>query len=52
MRFARLSRLTHLDLGWAERVAALAPLLPNLESLALRLKDEYPRRASARVVSR
>jgi hypothetical protein len=32
---ASLSRLTHLDLGYARGVVALAPRLPNLQSLAL-----------------
>ena len=32
---ANLSRLTHLDLGCARGVVALAPRLPNLQSLAL-----------------
>lgn len=36
-RLASLSRLTHLDLGRAEGIAALAPRLPNLRSLSLRL---------------
>jgi hypothetical protein len=35
--FISLSHLTHLDLGIAEGVAALAPQLPNLQSLALYL---------------
>ena len=34
-RLARLSRLTHLDLGRTEGVAVLAPLLPDLQSLVL-----------------
>jgi hypothetical protein len=33
-QFAGLSQLTHLDLGVAAGVAALAPQLPNLQSLA------------------
>ena len=32
---AILSRLTHLDLGYAGGLVALAPRLPNLQSLAL-----------------
>jgi hypothetical protein len=35
-----LTQLTHLDLGWARGVVALAPRLPALQSLALRL--QYP----------
>jgi hypothetical protein len=31
--------LTHVDLGCADGVAALAPHLPNLQSLALRPSD-------------
>jgi hypothetical protein len=36
-QLARLSRLTHLDLGWSRVVAALAPLLPDLQSLGLNI---------------
>jgi hypothetical protein len=36
---AQLTRLTHLDLGDAGGVAALALQLPNLQSMALRLPD-------------
>ena len=36
-QLARLSRLTHLDLGWSRGVAALAPLLPDLQSLVVHL---------------
>ena len=42
MQFACLSRLTHLDLGWARGVAAVAPLLPDLQSLSMRLKEHRP----------
>jgi hypothetical protein len=44
-RLARLTRLTHLDLGHSDGMAAatlaLAPQLPVLQSLALRLT--YPK---------
>ena len=41
-QLARLSRLTHLDLGISNGVAALAPLLPDLQSLALHLMSRLP----------
>ena len=42
-QLASLSRLTHLDLGRSDGVAALAPRLPALQSLALDLtaSDQY-----------
>jgi hypothetical protein len=39
-QLARLSRLSHLDLGCARGVVALAPRLPALQSLALDLSAE------------
>ena len=36
-QLATLSRLTHLDLGRSDGIAALAPRLPALQSLALDL---------------
>jgi hypothetical protein len=36
-QLARLSRLTHLDLELSSGVVALAPLLPDLQSLRLPL---------------
>jgi hypothetical protein len=41
-QLARLTRLTHLDLGTMSGAAALAPLLPDLQSLALRLEGWHP----------
>ena len=41
-QLASLSRLTHLDLGCADGVAALAACLPNLQSLALHLAKIHP----------
>ena len=41
-QLASLSRLTHLDLGSTDGVAALAPQLPSLQSLALHLRHIHP----------
>jgi hypothetical protein len=40
-RLARLSRLTHLDLGFSGAVLPLAPLLPDLQSLVLPLSSKH-----------
>jgi hypothetical protein len=40
-QLARLSRLTHLDLGSSSGVLALAPLLPDLQSLVLPLMSTH-----------
>ena len=36
-QLARLSRVTHLDLGLSSDMAALAPLLPDLQSFVVHL---------------
>ena len=45
-QLATLSRLTHLEMGAFSEVLALAPLLPDLQSLALNLRSQV-RSASA-----
>jgi hypothetical protein len=42
LQLGSLSRLTHLDLGYADGVPAVAPQLPNLRSLALHLSHTRP----------
>ena len=50
-QLASLSRLTHLDLGRSDGVAALAPRLPALQSLALDLTADYRMASSAAVAA-
>ena len=45
--FTSLSGLTHLDLGYARGVVALAPRLPNLQSLALYIPESDSRVSAA-----